>query len=282
MKKIIRILLITIVGGAFLFSCDKETNFESLYEDWDPNKSENYYVQFVNASQSFETGVDLQGNFVNINTKIAIVLLGSPQSTPMDISLEIAPSTTIDPSMYSMSAQSLTIEAGKASASLDFTAYAEEMPVDEWLDLVLVIDAGAHNAPVGDTLKYKLKRIRFCQWTVDEMVGTYTGSETNAYGIPLIGGAKFEVFKKDDNTIQISGFFQSIYGPNYWGETVTAGDRPEFTYKPNGELEFENQWICQTDGVWDYYMGPDPDNTAKWDGCNFEFTIPFYFHWDSD
>jgi len=282
MKRIIRIIFIIMVGSAFLISCEeKETNFKSMYEEWSPGTDGTYYLQFVNASQSFETGVDEQGGFIDINTTIAVALLGSPQSTDINVTINLDPASTVAESMYSLSASSITIPAGKTSGSFSLTAYTEKMPIDEWLDLIMVIDAGANNAPTGTTLHYKLKRIKFCPWTIDEMVGTYSGSETNAYGINVESGASFEVFKKDDQTIQISGFIQSLWGPTYWGETPTAGNMVEFTYKPNGLLEFENQWALQTDNTWDYYVGPGGGD-AKWDGCTETFTIPFYFHWDAD
>ena len=152
MKRIFRILLLFTVGGIFLFSCtNKETNFRSLYKQWDPNATANYYIQFVDASQSFETGVAEDGSFIDISGTISVALLGAPQSSALDVSLvKVAASTTLADSMYSMSAQSLTIPAGQTSASLSITAFADKMPVDEWLDLVLVLDVGDHNAPVGD------------------------------------------------------------------------------------------------------------------------------------
>ena len=48
---------------------------------------------------------------------------------------------------------------------------------------------------------------------------------------------------------------------------------------PNGTLSFENQFLCTTDDIYDYYMGPSSE-TAKWDGCTMTFTIPWYYHWD--
>ena len=224
--------------------------------------------------------MDLQGGLVDIEGTIAVALLGSPQSTDITVNLTVAPSTTIEPQMYEMSASSITIPAGQTSGSFNLTAFAAEMPVDEELDLVLVIDAGDKNAPVGDTLKYSLKRINFCPWTLDDMVGVYTGDEITAWGVNVYG-ATFEVFKVNETTIAISGLFQAVYGPTYWGEVVTAGDRPEFTYMPNGLLGTQNQWICETDNAWNYYMGPGGGD-IKWNGCDESFTIPYYFHWDSD
>ena len=72
---------------------------------------------------------------------------------------------------------------------------------------------------------------------------------------------------------------QSLYSVA-WGESVTAGDRVVFEYLPNGKLVTENQYLCQTDGVWDYFFGPLAGQTIKWDGCNETISIEYGFHWD--
>lgn len=279
MKNIFKLLFVFAAVGALFVSCNKETNFEAQLGEMDANAT--YYIQFVDAAKTLETGISEAGELIEIETTVAVALMGAAQSTDIVVDFVFDPSTTITPSMYTLSATSITIPAGKTSASITLVTKAADMPIGENLKFVLTMDAGAHNSPAAAGLKidYNMKRMEFCPWTVDEMVGTYTGTDESSYASAFMTGAKFEVFKVDDNTIAIAGLWQSVYGPNYWGETVTGGDRVEFTYKPNGKLTTTNQFLCQTEGVWDYYFGPSGGD-IKWDGCVKSFDIPFFFHWD--
>ncbi len=278
MKNILRTIFIFVVGALFLVSCEKkETNFDAMTKDWDPNAT-TYYLQFVNNSQSLQTGVSETGGFVEIATTIDIALLGNPQSAATTVSLAIDPSTTLTPDMYVITGGlNVTIPAGETSVAVPIVSVAENMPVDVPLVLKLNIN-DANAATTAATATYTFKRAKFCPWTIDEMVGTYTGTDYSGYGSLTMEGAKFEVFKVDNETIAISGFLQALY-VGAWGESVSGGDRVEFTYKANGKLTTVNQYLCQTDGVWDYFFGPG-GGEITWDGCNKSFDIPWYFHWD--
>ena len=61
MKKIIKYLLIFVIGGAFLSACEfPDTNFESMYKDYDKNNS-TFFVQLTTAEASYETAIDENG-----------------------------------------------------------------------------------------------------------------------------------------------------------------------------------------------------------------------------
>jgi len=186
---------------------------------------------------------------------IGVALLGAPQSSDINVTLVVDASTTITENMYSLSSSTITIPAGSTSGSATLTTVADEMPEDEALNLVLNMDAGGAEATSAFQLNYTLKRIKFCPWIVDDMVGTYTGSDYNGYAGSGGDGYSFEIFKVDDTHIEVSGFLYHLYG-TVWGEAVTGGDRVLIQVNPNGTMEFENQYLCQTDDVWDYYIGP--------------------------
>ena len=279
MKNILRTIFIFVVGALFLVSCEKkETNFDAMTKDWDPNAT-TYYLQFVNNSQSLQTGVSETGGFVEISTTIDVALLGNPQSAATTVTLGIDPSSTLAADMYVITGGlSVTIPAGQTSVAVPIKSVAANMPVD--VPLVLKLNINDPNAAAtAATATYTFKRAKFCPWTVDEMVGTYTGTDYSGYGSLTMEGAKFEVFKVDNSTIAISGFLQALYVGS-WGESVSGGDRVEFTYKANGKLTTVNQYLCQTDGVWDYYIGPS-NSEITWDGCSYSFDIPWFFHWDN-
>jgi len=278
MKKILKYFTILSVLSIITFSCDyDDTNYDMLFKN--PESGSPYYVQFQNASKSLETGVSEAGELIEIETTINVTILGNPLSEDLPIKFSVDPSSTIETSMYTLSSSSITIKAGETTGFITFTSIAENMPVGEELTLVMNMDMGENNATAGLQLNYDLLRINFCPWTVDDMVGTYTGTDSDPYYGGTVTGAKFEVFKVDDTHIAVSGIMQSLYSVA-WGEAVTAGDRVVFEYKSNGGFTTMNQYLCQTDGVWDYYFGPLDGQTIKWDGCNEIITIEYGFHWD--
>ncbi len=243
MKKAIKYILIFIIGGVFLSSCeDKLSNWDAMTKDYDKSNL-TYYIQFLNATASFETAVDAEGNPSDIVTAVGIALLGAPQSSDITVNLMVNPSSTLTENMYSLSSNSITIAVGATSGSVTLTAIASEMVEDEIATLVLDMDAGGAEATSAYQLNYSLKRIKFCAWAVDDMVGTYTGSDYNGYAASGSAGLPFEVFKKDDTHIEVSGMGQHLYSV-IWGETVTAGDRVVIEVKPNGTMVFENQFLC--------------------------------------
>ena len=280
MKNLIKYTLILVIGGVVMSSCeDKVSNWNEMTNDYDANNS-TYFIQFLDASASYETAIDEDGLPTDIITTIGVALLGAPQSSDVIVTLVVDPSSTISANMYTLSADAITIPAGSTSGSVTLTTIADEMPEDVNLKLVMNMDAGGAEATSATQLNYSLKRIKFCPWTVDEMVGTYTGSDYNGYAGSGGDGYAFEVFKLDDTHIQVAGLCVHLYG-TVWGEAVTGGDRVVFQVNPNGTMEFENQYLCQTDDVWDYYIGPT-GTAPKWDGCVMTFTIPWFFHWDAD
>lgn len=278
MKKLLKYITVIAVTIIALHSCDyDDTNFDNLHQDPDPNAT--YFVQFKNTSKSLETTInEVTGNPDDAVASIDIAILGTPISEDLTVSISVDPSSTIEADMYQLSATSLTIPAGKTSGALTVSTVAENMPEGESFKIVINLDAGEHDATSGMQLTYSMKRIKFCNWSVDDMVGTYTGTDDDPYYGGTVSGAKFEVFKIDDTHIAVSGIMQALYS-DAWGEKVTGGDRVEFFYKANGGFTTENQYLCQTEDVWDYYFGPS-EKAIKWDGCTQTITIPYYFHWD--
>ncbi len=281
MKNIFKLLSIFIVAGILFVSCEKIPYFQDNSRPADANVAD-YYLQFINAAKTAETGVTVSGELVEVQSSIAVVIMGMPQSQDITVNITLDPASTLAADMYTLSATSITIPAGQTSGSVDFSTVAANMPVGQTLTFILNMDAGAHNNPNPNATKltYNVKRIEFCPWTAAEMVGTYTGTDFSGYGQLTMEGASFEVFLVDDTHIAVSGLCQSLY-VGAWGETVTGGDRVVFEVLPNGLMTTVNQHLCETDNVWDYYMGPDASRTLKWDGCNQIITIPYIFHWDA-
>jgi hypothetical protein len=177
----------TFIAVAFLVtvSCDyDDTQFELLTND--PDASATYYIQFKDASKFLQTGVDENGDLVDIETTIIAGLLGLPQAQDITVNFAVDPSTTIDPSMYTLSASSITIPAGSTSGSVTVRTNTELMPIGETLKFVLNVDAGANTATAGTQLSYDMERINFCLLDISEYVGTWTGTDSWGYATEVV------------------------------------------------------------------------------------------------
>lgn len=264
MKNILKYLFVFVSAVALFFSCNKETNFDALTNAPDANAA--YYLQFINASQTLETGVTEAGGLVEITTTVGVVLMGMPQSQDITVAIATDPSSTISASMYSMSANSITIPAGKTSGSVTFTTHAAKMPVGQTLKFALKMDAGEHNSPNANGIKllYNLKRIEFCPLVngVADFVGSWSGDD---------GAGKDGTFPSVIKTslngtkLTVSGMSDGFM-VNFWGESIIAGGTFTMTVKGNGLIDIPRQYIYTT-----VYKGANSDyeikGSGKWVNC---------------
>lgn len=279
MKKIFKILFVFFVVGVLLHSCEGvETGFDKLTNS--PNQNASYYLQFINASKSLETGVTEAGGLVEIVTPVAVSLMGIPQSEAITVNLTIDPSTTITPAMYTLSASSISIPAGKTSGSVTLTTKAASMPVAQTLKLVLTISAGENNSPNtnGTKLTYNLKRIEFCPLVNSsaDLVGSWTGDDASYASVitTVANGAN----------VKISGMGVGFI-EDFWGETVTALGAPVMTVFGNGMVDIPRQYLFTT-----VYNGTPYDyeikGSGKWTNCGASptllITYDIYYPGDAD
>ena len=266
MKNILRTIFIFVVGALFLVSCEKkETNFDAMTKDWDPNNT-TYYVQFVDATQSAETGVALDGGFVEITTTISVALIGNPQANATTVALGIDASSTMTPDMYTISGGlNLTIPAGETSASVTITSVAENMPVGVPVVLNLSIN-DPNAAPTGTEATYTFKRIEFCPLVNGpaDLIGTWTGSD--AYY-----GSGFVATNATATTIDIDGIGQDFIA-DWWGEPVVGGGKITIEIAGNGLITVPRQYLYTT--IWggsnyDYEIAGD----GKWTNCGASPTM---------
>ncbi|WP_273272752.1 DUF1735 domain-containing protein [Maribacter polysiphoniae] len=266
MKKIIKRFAFIAVSAVLLISCDwDENNSEALLNSPDPDAT--YYVQFKDASKSLESGVSESGDLVDIETTVIVGLLGLPQAQDITINVALDPSSTIDESMYELSATSITIPAGDAAGSVTLTTNTELMPVGEPLDLIMNVDAGANTATAGTQLNYTLLRIAFCPLEngAADLEGAYSAtSDLNGYGDAITAVA-------DGENILISGLGVSFI-EGFWGEPVIASEAISAEIAGNGGITIPRQFIYTTtyDGApYDYEI----EGTGKWTNCDTKPTM---------
>jgi hypothetical protein len=280
MKKILLVIFAFLAAGALMPSCDDvETGFAKLTSEPDPGAS--YYVQFINASNSYETGVSESGALVEVEQPVSVVLMGIPQSAPISVNLTVDPSSTMTPSMYTLSANSITIDAGKTSGSVTFKTNAANMPVGQTLKLVLTISAGDHNSPnpTATKLTYSVKRIEFCPLVngVATLAGTYAGSDAG-YTVSNI------IATVSTTKLMVENLSEEMMA-DFWGETIIAGGSFLMTVTGNGLIDIPRQYIYTT-----IYKGATSEyeikGSGKWENCGAKpkltITYDIYYVGDTD
>jgi len=265
MRNIFKFFLALSITGIFLFSCEKkEVGFDALTSDPDPSAT--YYVQFLDAAKTMETGVTETGSLVDATSTIAVSLMGAPQKDAITVNLTPDASNTLTSSMYSLSATSITIPAGKTSGSVNFSTIAAKMPVGQTVKFALNLSAGEHNSPsaTGTKLTYNLKRINFCPLEngAANLVGSWSGND---------GAGADGTFPSQITTV-LKGTELTVSGMNvgfinnFWGEEITDGGSFTMTVKGNGTVEIPRQYIFTT-----IYKGAYSDyeiaGSGKWENC---------------
>tara|TARA_R110002073_G_scaffold336208_1_gene530908 strand:+ start:40969 stop:41871 length:903 start_codon:yes stop_codon:yes gene_type:complete len=231
MKNILKHFTLIFAACLVTISCDyDEDNFALLSDPVDPNAT--YYIQFKDASKSLQTAVDpSDGSNIDISTTVTVGLLGMPRSQDIQVNVAVDPSSTIEPSMYTLSSTSITIPAGSTSGSVDLVTNSDLMPEGEVLELVLNVDAGANTATAGTKLVYELERIKFCLMTLEDYVGTWTGTDSWGYSTQvettLVGGELYM------NGIGF-GWFQ-----DWWGEVIITNTPVKVNLNLYGAFEID-------------------------------------------
>lgn len=259
MKNIIKYILIFVIGGLGLSSCEENlSNWDAMTNDYDKNNT-TYYIQFLNATASYSTEIDAAGLPTNIVTTVGVALLGAPQSSDVIVDLVVDPSSTLASSMYTLSADAITIPAGGTAGSVSLTVLAEEMPEDETLKLVLNMDAGGAESSSAFQLNYDMLRIQFCPLEdLNEMVGTFSGADDYGFeckAVTSVDGENFMIMGLNTNWME-----------GFWGEAVLEEVPVVVTMNPNGTLVIDQQYFLTSEWDGDPYRY-EVTGTGTWDNC---------------
>lgn len=264
MKKIYKCIAFLVVAGLTMVSCDyDETNYDSLINEVDQTAT--YYVQFANAAELFETSFTPDGEPANVETTVAVKLLGTPRSEDLAVDLNFDPSSDLTSEMFEMGATSLVIPAGKTSASTTLTIFSDMLPVDETSSFILNIDAGENTATAGDVLRYNVFRTPPCIPIPGEYKVVMTDSYGDGWQTTSAGGGPGITVEVDG--VQIA---EAVLSAGAEGEaTVTIAEGSQFakwTFPGDfyGEIGYE---IYDPNGVLVASAkigegGPDEDGTA--------------------
>ena len=270
MKNIIRYILIFVIGTLVLSSCeDTVSNWDAMTNDYDKNNT-TYYIQFLNASASYETAIDADGLPTNIETTVGVALLGAPQSSDVTVDLVADASSTMTSAMYTLSSSSITIPAGQTSGSVGLIALADEMPEDETLSLVMNMDAGGSEASTAFQLNYDMLRIKFCPLIdYNDLVGSWTGFDSWNYPTEVV------TFLDGDN-FMIDGLGVG-WMTGWWGEVIITEEPLIVTMNPDGTLVIDEQPYMTTTWNGDPQPAYSLSGTGKWDNCKKTLLIDYVF-----
>lgn len=271
MKNIIKYLLIFVIGGLVMSSCeDQESNWDAMTKPYDKNNA-NYYIQFLNATAYYETAIDAAGLPTDIETTVGVALLGAPQSSDVSVTLVPDASSTMTSSMYTLSSTSITIPAGKTSGSVNLTALSDEMPEGDELDLVLNMDAGGAEASSSFQLVYTMKRIKFCPLEdLNDLVGDWKGGDDWGYATEVVTSLEGE-------NMMIDGLGVG-WMTDWWGEVVVTQTPVIMTMNANGTLVIDEQAYMTTTWNGDPQPAYSISGSGKWDNCEKTLIIDYVFH----
>lgn len=273
MKNIIKYILIFVIGGLVLSSCDENSAWDDLTVGYDKNAT-TFYIQFLNATGSFETPL-VEGVALDIESIVGVALLGPPQSSDVVITLSLDNESTLTSSMYQLDGTTITIPAGSTSGSVGVTFLAQEMPENEVLHFMLNMDvAGGDKAPSAFQLDYSVYRVPWCPLEdLNDMAGTWDGADD-------WGNTERMVTAVDGDNLMMSGLGQ-VWLSDVWGEPITASSPVILTMNPDGTLDIEEQYICTTawDGApYDYAIV----GSGSWNNCTKIMHIEYDMHNTTD
>ena len=274
-NNIIKYILIFVIGSLVLSSsCENiESNYDLMTKDYDKNGT-TFYIQYLNASQYFETAIDEAGLPEDIVTTVGVKLLGPPQSSDISVQLILDGSSTIPSDAYELSSSSIVIPAGGTSGTVSLTVLADKMTEDETVTLVMNMDAGGAEAASASQLNYDLKRIKFCPLNdLNTMAGNWSGVDD--WG----NEEKMTTSVDGENLMMID--LGKVWLNDVWGEPTSAMNPVVVTMNPNGTLVIEEQAYCSTtyEGLpYEYAIVGE----GSWDNCKHTMHIEYDMHNTTD
>ncbi len=271
MKNILKFLTLIAVVCLVAVSCDyDDTNFELLTNDVDPNAT--FYVQLKNNALTAQTDVASNGDLINVESTILISLMGLPQDQDITATLTHDPSSTLTESMYTLSANTVTIPAGESTASVDFSTVAENLPECDPVTLIVNLNAGENTTPSdrGNKLVYNIRRIVSLPLDngFEDLAGGWGIEESLTNGVYYDEG-NFTA-QWDGTDMIVSGLGAQMI-VDFWGEPVVAGGTCKMQVAEDGSITIPRQYIFTTiyngvnydyeiegTGIWGNYCGEAP------------------------
>ena len=248
MRNILKQFIMITAIASISFSCNyDDNNWDALFNH-DPDPSATYYMQFDNNIIDKQLGVDANSDPVDITVTMEVKLLGLPQSEAITATISADASSTMTADMYTLSTTSVSIPAGKASATFSITTVAANMPQCEYVTLNLNLDAGDHTTASvpGKTASFTTRKISPSPLAngVADLAGVW-GVDTSYTNGSYFNEQNFSATY--DGTYLITSTLGQDFIKNFWAETVTSADAVQMTVTADGMVTIPRQHVFTTD-----------------------------------
>lgn len=174
MKKIMQYIAVLLTGLVLLNACESAT--EELSHQ--ATGSEARYLQFTSVNPVFAMTPSITDAFT---AEVGVKLLGYPSTEDITVTLTVV-NNQLSIAQVSLAATTLTIEAGKTTASTTITIDPNEFSLNpDTLRMELAMTAsGVISAPYGATTSYGFI-YNVCPFDILDYLGGFTCNETG-YG----------------------------------------------------------------------------------------------------
>lgn len=296
MKNILKITLVTMIGLIMFSSCE---------DAWDPifkaaDGTGTSYTQFMTDGSDFTVNkLNAAGESANATYDVSIQVLGSPSSTARTVNFSVSDhgvvvddddDTVMVPAtaaMYTLSANSFTVEPGTTYGTITVTLVNLELPLEETVYFDIELTGGdienAGNTTEGIVTLFKKN---FCPYTKADLIGDWDVVEEAARGLTFNG-----TYHVSDGGTNILLFTESFWftGPgSIWGETITdIGDPVPVVLDDSDPINpvvyiEAPQYLMTTDGAYEYWISDkntyNGNNDWDWDFQYCDKTLRMYFY----
>ena len=247
MRNISRQLMMITAIASVSFSCNyDDSEWDALFNH-DPDPSASYYMQFDNNVIAQQLGVDEDSNPIDITVTMEVKLLGLPQSEAITATISADASSTMSSNMYTLSTTSVTIPAGKASATFNITTNAANMPECEYVTLNLNLNAGDNTTASvpGKTASFTTRKISPSPLAngLSDLAGVWGVDDTYTNGT-YFDEQNFTATW--DGTYLITSTLGQDFIKNFWAEDVTSADAVQITVTADGMVTIPRQHVFTT------------------------------------
>ena len=231
----LRAIFTILLAGLMFTGCDEKTNFDSMFNDFDPSGKDTYLVFMENGL----TYVLEKDSMSDETTPLRLKIYGPPVASAATADIAVDPSSTaVEGTHFDLSSKSVSIEANGSGASVSLTIHAANFAKGDTLKLVLTLTSGSFKTDAfASTADITLMKKPECPFDIATFLGGYSCDETG-YGVYSVS---FFADPDVENRIHNTNYWDFAapgatvyYDLNPDDGTITVPDQP-FTYGDDSE-----------------------------------------------
>ncbi len=261
MKINIKFIILLILGGIFVASCNKEQ--DSIYKA--PGDNDEQYVQLLGGGKSYKM---TPADSLPIKIDIGVKLLGPVASKDIEVKINVENSDVNLEKEVVFDSYTITIPKGSYSGHTKATINPKEFPLED-VTKHLEISISSDDVKLAETAtsaKYSFY-YNECTYDISEFIGKFDVNYTNYNGEKEISEA-WTISKGEGDTLIIDGIWYSG-PPVIWGETMVGKAPIKIIFDtsvnpPNIYLPLNADGTAQ-------YLNSSTDGTDTYDYFLFDF-----------